>query len=306
MTRGSRGFYGILAAAPALALLPLSVHAAAALPVFGGWTVDNGVIDHTCPAGFSCTVEVGGIDGFAQISVNAPGEPTYIWTIITDPNASTGDPNFYRDESFVRQGSDNGIMAQQMHQQSDVTGDFSNTSTLMIGWANETPDAENPNLIIEQAFAGTDDTFLSNFDMLVIHDENGEVADRSITIDQRVFFNDNAPIPDQQRFLLEQRQGQFTDAGSIDFAECQEQQGPCTLAWDAGDEVMMRWIGQRLDLGGQGLSQFGFQGVTNLTPDPDEEITTFSLDATGINDGNDGVLPPFGWNETFGDTPPSL
>ncbi len=305
MNRVMKGIYGGLVIAPAMVLLPLTA-TAAGLPVFGGWTVQNGVIDHTCPAGFNCTVEVGGIDGFAQISVSAPGQPTYIWTIITDPNANSADANFYRDESFVRQGADNGIMAQQMHQQTDETGAFTNTSTLMIGWANPTPDADNPNLLIEQNFTGAANDFLSSFDMLVIHDENGEAADRAITIDQRILFNDNEPIPDQQRFLLEQRQGAFTEAGSVTFAECQEQAGECTLSWLDEQEVMMRWIGQRLDLGGQGTSQFGFQGVTNLSAVPNQEITTFSLERTGINDGNGGTVPPFGWSETFGDTPPSL
>ncbi len=304
MSKGIRGFYGVLAAAPAMALLPFAVNAAAGLPVFGGWTVENGVIDHTCPEGFNCEVVVGGIDGFAQISVTAPGEPTYIWTIITDPNANSGDPNAYRDESFVRQGSDNGILAQQSHAQSDDLGDFTNMSTLRIGWANPEPDALNPNLEINQSFIGSEDEFISTFDMLIIHDENGQVQDRSMTIDQRVIFSEADPIDDQQRFLLEQRQGQFTSAGGITFAECQED--VCTVAWAEGDDVMMRWIGQQINLEGQGVSLFGFQGVTNLSADPVEEITTFSLDSAGINDGANGASPPFGWDETFGATPPSL
>jgi hypothetical protein len=302
MTKGMRGLYGILAVAPAMALFPLAAQAAAPLPVFGGWTVNNGVITEQCPTGFNCEILVGGTDGFAQISVTAVGEPTYIWTIITDPNANTGDPNIYRDESFVRQGADNGILAQQSHQQTDVNGVFVNTSTLQIGWANPTPDEQNPNLVINQGFTGIDDEFISTFDMLIIHDANGEVQDRSMTIDQQVIFAEGTPVDDQQRFLLEQRSGQFTSASSVTFGECQE--ADCTVAWANGDEVMMRWIGQQINLEGQGVSLFGFQGVTNLTT-PDE-ATTFSLDSTGINDGANGATPPFVWDQTFGATPPSL
>lgn len=318
MVKSLRIFCGTLAIAPLMALLPL-VSQAGGLPVFNQWAVDAGDITVTCPAGFSCEVVSFG-DGFTQVQwVDTGDGTTYIQTVITDLGATAPDPTDldYRDESFVQLGSGNGIMSQQSHVQDDALGVFTNSSSLMIGWANPTPGPGSANVNIDQSFqsdgtAVAGDEFITSFSMEIINDGGGTVQDRSITIDQTAGLGDGVnPSNDEQRFLLERRQGAFTTAdGSItlDATSFDASNNPLnggTVDWVTGDDVMVRWIGQSIDLGAQGQSQFGFEGVTNFTDD--EEATTFSQTSTGIiPDGGGGYEAPFDWDTTFGPTAPQL
>lgn len=298
------------------AVLPLSAHAAS--PIFDNWSVSNGTIgaagggDTPCAAGFTCSVLSSG-DGFIQVQwIDSINGATYIQTIVTDTNAN-GDPDdlAYVDESFVQLGASNGILAQQRHATTDAEGTFTNSSELAIGWANPTPDGNNPTMTISQAFvspggAATGDEFSNTFVMELIDGSGG--PDRSITVDQRVGLGDGITAStDVQRFVLEGRQGAFTSAGSIDlgpsFGGATTGPDPAAVTWAAGDDVMVRWLGQRLDLGSEGLSQFGFQGIVNNTTDT--EATTFSTSSTGIEPDGAGYEPPFDWHATFGPTAPT-
>lgn len=318
-----RDITGLLAIVPAMALLPLTVHGAANLPVFNQWSVDNGEIAGPggvgvpCGVGFTCEVVSFG-DGFAQVQwVTNGGGPTYIQTIITDLGATNPNPaNLnYSDESFVRLGSDNGILSQQRHVQDDALGLFENVSSLQIGWANPDPSAESPHMSIMQSFGtqGTvvsGDEFNTEFRMLIVHNDQGEIQDRSIAIDQRAGLGDGVnQTDDLQRFLLIRNEGVFTtDEGTItlgatSFDGVGNPLNGGTVAWAAGDDVMVRWIGQSIDLDSQGMSQFGFQGVSNFSANPEQDVTTFSSTATGIDDGEGGTVFPFGWNDVFGPAP---
>lgn len=301
--------------ASVMAALPLSAQAAS--PVFNNWSVNNGAITGTggntvpCAPGFTCeTLSIG--DGFIQVQwVDTNSNITYIFTGITEPGA-TGNPTTlnYVDQSFVRLGSENGIMAQQRHIQTDAEGTFSNTSQLNIGWANPSPDGNNPTLSIEQSFASDGgsalgDEFSNTFVMLLING-GGANVDRSITVDQRVGLGDGVTASDDvQRFVLEGRQGAFTTPGSLTLGQPigSTEPGGGTVTWAAGNDIMVRWLGQRLDLGDQGASAFGFQGVINNTTDA--EATTFSTSSTGIVPEGAGYQAPFDWHATFGPDAPT-
>ena len=304
-------------------VLPLSAQAAS--PVFDNWSVTNGAIGGAgggtpCAAGFSCEILSSG-DGFIQVQwVDTVGGATYIQTIVTD-TAATGDPDdlAYVDESFVQLGATNGILAQQRHATSDADGTFTNSSQLAIGWANATPDGNNPTMTITQAFvsaggAATGDEFSNTFAMELIND--GGARDRSISIDQQVGLGDGTVATDDvQRFVLEGRQGAFTEQGDIDlgpsFGGATQGADPAAVTWADGDDIMVRWIGQRLELvqegePSQGESVFGFQGIVNNTTGV--EATTFSTASTGIvpdGDQETGYAAPFDWHSTFGGTPPT-
>lgn len=313
--------------ASVMTLAPLASQAAS--PVFDNWSVTGGTIagpgnTTPCSTGFTCeTLSIG--DGFIQVQwVDAVSGVTYIQTVITDTGAA-GNPGDlpYVDESFVRLGSENGIMAQQRHAETDdLGGQFTNSSQLAIGWANPTPDADNPNMIINQSFQSAGeagvvgDEFSNTFAMLIIQGtgDEAQTGDRSITVDQRVGLGDGVTgTDDVQRFLLEGRRGAFTTAGSLELGaptgNVGGAEGGGTVSWADGDDVMVRWIGQRLDLDSEGQSLFGFQGIVNNSQDLDDatrEATTFSTSSTGIEEADGGgYVPPFNWHETFGAVAPT-
>lgn len=313
----------------------LLIPAAQALPVFDSWSVSSGTITVTCPSGFTCeTVSEG--DGFKQVQwTDNTTNDTFIQTIITDQNASGdppggGTPVPYSDESFIQLGNVNGIMSKQHSLQEDVDSgtstviaSFETTSDIRTGWANTAPDASNPNMAVTQTFSNegdatvTGDEFDSNFSVKIIHDSSGAVQDRSMSIDQTAGLGDGSTdSTDAQRYVLEQRKGAFTttasdmtlDASSFDSTGAALNGG--TVDWASGDEVMLRWIGQRVNTGSQGVSVFGFEGITNAASTTGQtEATTFSTTSTGIvADSTDpqGYVSPFDWDSTFGTTPPTL
>ncbi len=304
-----------------VAASPLVSHAAA--PIFDNWTVANGTIQGTgggvnptpCAAGFTCETLSSG-DGFIQVQwVDSVSGDTYIQTVITDTDANGAPTGLaYVDESFVRLGGTNGIMAQQRHTEDDDEGGrFTNSSQLAIGWANA--GAGSPMLSITQSFTspGTEivgDEFSNTFSMGI--NTNPGSAGRSISVDQRVGMGDGIVVSgDVQRFVLEGRQGAFTSAGDLTLGApigSNNPDGGGTLNWVSGNDVMMRWLGQTIDLVGpdgdsQGVSQFGFQGAINNTTG--EEVTTFSTGSTGIVPDGAGYVPPFDWHATFGPTAPT-
>lgn len=81
-----------------------------------------------------------------------------------------------------------------------------------------------------------------------------------------------------------------------------------SVDWVAGDDVMLRWIGQSVSTGVQGSSIFGFEGVTVTDQASNtNEVTTFSDNRTGIADTSTtdplDAVSPFDWDALFGDAP---
>lgn len=312
-------------------LASLAGVAQAASPVFDNWVVNNGQFDGDgvaagiqapCATGFDCSILSSG-DGFIQVQWvdTAPGGATYIQTIVTNPdaNGTSSADLLYIDESFVQLGSSNGIMSRQRVREEDTTpvtgGVFTSSSELNIGWAATGPN--DPTMVIQQTFfsagdAAIGDEFRNDFVMELIGStvgSDGNNQNARITVDQRVGLGDGVTdSTDVQRFYLVGTRGDLTQAGSLDlgpsFGGTVTGVDPAAVAWDSGDNVMVRWLGQRLDLAEQGQSVFGFQGIVNNTDNV--EATTFSTIATGIEpDGDDGYQPPFDWHAAFGTTAPT-
>lgn len=291
-----------------------------AQPVFDNWTVASGSISVTCPAGFTCETLTTG-DGFAQVQwVETATGDTYIQTIITDQGAgavggtaSSGLP--YSDESFIMLGGTNGISARQHYLQDDTstTGTiFENTTALNTGWAQAsptTPDMDvNQTVTVDATPSVSGDEFSSEFEMHLIHNAGGTTTGSSISITQDSGLgNGTTTSTDSQEFQLVHLQGSYvTSASSITLDPTTTASGG-TVSWSAGNDVMIRWIGQSIDLGAQGTAVFGFEGITNNTTSAD--ATTFSTTSAGITtDGSDpqGYGTPFDWDTVFGATPPQL
>lgn len=321
-----RSLIGISSLASAL-VVPLASNAAA-LPVFDNWTVSAGNISpgtspaDACPAGFSCETLTTG-NGFIQRQlVDTSANVTYIQTIITDTGVSGAPTSLgYRDESFVRLGGTNGILSQQSQSQTDTTGVFTTSSRLANGWANPTPGSTSPNMEVTQSFtsaggAATGDEFSNTFHMLIVDGPDGNPLDQSMSINQQIGLGDGVTAStDAQRFVLEERKGNtFVPApGSLalaatSFDSSNNALNGGTVTWAAGDDVMVRWIGQRINMGDtQGISEFGYEGVTNNTDTANPvDKTTFSTTSAGITPQGAGYQSPFDWNSTFGATAPTL
>jgi hypothetical protein len=295
-------------------------------PVFDNWTIVNvggtPTPTVTCPAGFTCETLTTG-DGFAQVQwIDTTAGPTlgdtFIQTIITDQGAPVGGTSStlpYSDESFIMLGGSNGISGRQRFIQDDTatTGTtFESTTALNTGWAQINP--TDPDMDITQTLtvdatpAVSGDEFTSSFDMLLIHDAAGTATGSSITISQVSGLGNGAvDSGDIQEFLLVTLQGSYVNSASSITLDPMTTASGGTVTWSAGDEIMIRWIGQSIDLGAQGTAVFGFEGITNNTTV--DEVTTFSTTSAGIVvDGTDpqGYGTPFDWDTVFGATPPSL
>lgn len=303
------------------AALMLSIAPANALPIFDQWTVASGTVDVTCPAGFTCETLVEG-DGFAQVQwVEAATGFTYIQTVITDlgAGAAGGTPSTdlpYSDESFIRLGGANGITSrQQFQEETPLTGTiFESITSLNTGWAQtdpSVPDMEAMQILtVDATPAVAGDEFESVFDMQLVHDPAGNVTGSNILVTQFAGLGNGIETStDSQKFFLNRRLGSFTTAGSIDLdaSTFDPTNDPAAVAWNNGDDVMLTWIGQSVNLGSLGIELFGFESIVNFTTAA--EAATFSTTSAGITvDGTDpqGYGRPFDWDTTFGATPPEL
>lgn len=287
-----------------------------ALPVFDSWTVAGGNVNVSCPAGFTCETLTTG-DGFAQVQwVETATGDTFIQTIITDQGAAGNSSTLpYSDESFIMLGGSNGISSRQHYFQDDTatTGTiFENTTALNTGWAQTNP--TDPDMDVTQTLtvdatpAVTGDEFSNAFEMHLIHDAGGTTTGSSISITQDSGLGNGIDTStDAQKFQLVHLQGSYVTTGSDITLDATTTASGGTVTWDAGDDIMIRWIGQEIDLGAQGTAVFGFEGITNNTSS--DEATTFSTTSAGIAvDGSDaqGYGTPFDWDTIFGATPPQL
>jgi hypothetical protein len=315
-----RSLVGVFSSVAWMLVSSISNAAAPGPSFFDNWQVTGGQIQPgACPSGYSCQILTTGAGFLQQQLTETATNTSYIQTVITDTNApDTQNPATlgYRDESFVQLGGSNGVLGHQVQSQVTNGTTFTSSSTLANGWANPTPSSTSPNMSITQSLVSpggtaTGDEFNNTFSMLIINDPTtGNVTDRSMSIDQKVGLGNGVTnSTDEQRFVLEQRQGAFTTAnGSLTLAATSfdsnnQPLNGGTVSWVSGDDVMVRWIGQRLDLGNQGTSQFGFEGAINNTTGPSSERTTFSTTSTGITPSGTGYQAPFDWNTIFNTAP---
>jgi hypothetical protein len=315
-------------------LLLLAVAPAKALPVFDNWSVANGAVNVNCPNGFTCETLTTG-DGFAQVQwVDTNNGDTYIQTVITDTGASGGSPSAlnYSDESFVMLGGSNGISSRQHYIQDDTntTGTlFDNTAELNTGWAQVNPG--DPDMTVSQLLTvdadlvgGGSDTFTGNnfrsqFDMELIHDTAGTATGSSISISQDSGLGstgDPDSEDDIQKFRIVHLQGDYvTGPGSLTLDPSSATAGDGgNVQWIAGDDIMLRWIGQNINLGAQGTAVFGYEGIVKYVNGSNSatiasEATTFSTASTGIKEDTtapidpEGYETPFDWDTAFGTEP---
>ncbi len=313
------------------ALLPIG-SAMAGGPGFDGIQV-NGDTTGTlsgCSAGAVCVPLVTG-EGFLQQEVRTADGSTFIQTIIIDPliaNAAPGGIDVstlaFSDITFIQMsGSDDGIKARQ--RLSDIPDDntgnsFTSVTDLLIGdWALA-GHADAPNLRIVQEFVDnsttgtaigttdstrTEDDFVNSFKLDVNLNDSGQQTGKRMTMLQDVGMSDpdvTTPGDDFQRFVISQLSGDLlTSDGSLVLGTPSSGTGTGgSVDWSAGDDVLITWLGQRVNLGGVGNSIFGFQSVDNLS-DTDAPISTFSTSTAEFT-----TATPFEWNTTFGADAPTL
>lgn len=304
------------------ALLPVG-SAMAAGPGFNSMTVDGTGNISGCPteAAGQCNTLLTEA-GFLQqeVTVGTGGSAvTYIQTVVIDvPTASAGalTDQAFADNTFIRMGGGSGIKGQQiLNDQSDdyssSGNDFDSTTTLLIGWAEETGVA---NLAVTQELwdnnatgrvnssgvnptdaSQEEDDFYNQFTLGVNLDTNGNATGKSMDMVQDVGLSDptvSSPGNDFQKFVVMQRSGDLqTTAGTHTLDSGSGVGTGGTVSWASGEDVMVAWLGQRVALGGIGSSNFGFMSVDNVdtTTAPISTFSTSSFDATAT---------PFNWTTT--------
>jgi len=312
------------------ALLPVG-NAVAGGPGFDNIVLESGTTGTLsgCPTGTAsdCTPLISG-DGFLQQEVRVAGQ-TYIQTVIIDPLSSNAAADTdistlsFSDITFIQMsGSTNGIKGLQRitddpltTNAADTSGNlFSGTTQLLIGaWADEVGVAD---LVISQDFrdnsgtgtaigstgaSETEDDFVNSFSLEINLDGNTQLG-KSMDMQQDVGMSDptvTSPGDDFQRFVIRQRSGNLLPtAGSLELGSPSAGSGGGTVAWTDSEDVMVTWLGQRVNLGGTGSAIFGFQSVDNRS-DSVDPISTFSTSTAGTDS-------PFTWDATNFGTAPSL
>lgn len=289
---------------------------AQAAPTFGDWSVTGGTISlgtsYCTTSGVTCTPLVTG-DGFAQYEVTE-GASVYVFTVITDAGAD-GNPSTlpYYDESYIQRGNSSGIMGRQ--HSFDTASNFSSDTSIYTGWATANAPS-GANLDIQQGFVspGTGvvgDEFQSAFHLLeTINATTGAVEGKTMSVRQDAALGDGIVQndTDRQSFAIEYRSGtHLTSAGSLTLGFAPS---PSTLGWAAGDEVMVTWIGQSINVAGTGgtdMSYFGYEGLDNKTTPA--TISTFSTSNTDVvvdAATTTGYVAPFDWDSAFGSVLPVL
>jgi len=297
----------VITLAGAAAMLPGV--ASAANPTFGDWTATGGTISNTggnCPTGFSCEVINSG-DGFLQANVTEIADPAnvFVQTIITDAGATCDNSATFcafTDENFVKtDGTSNGIAARQSA--TDTALNFSSSVVINTGWALTGPSTRSVD--ITQALtddpdgtASTGDEFSTSFDLGINLNTSGVQTGKSMNIAQDVALG---TATDSQVFDLRERSGDLSvAAGSTTLGT----PTPATVDWVAGDDVMMAWISQDVDIGGAGSSLFAFQSIENKSG---TSSTTVNLASDFSTTANDPTTAPFEWGAdevaTFGAAP---
>ncbi|MFQ5468743.1 MAG: hypothetical protein ACE5EH_00405 [Gammaproteobacteria bacterium] len=312
-TRSTIKILGALGASAAL----LPATSFAAVPGFTGMTATNGTISG-CPAGFTCTELVAG-DGFRQSTIT-DGTDTYIQTVVTDLGAGgTGGATVeslpFSDVSYIKNdGSGSGMLGKQTV--NDPATNFTGATDIASGWAG--PGGTGSVITFSQSFSDdngtvgmTTDDFTNSFTLTQTGDGAGNVLGQSMVIDQNVGMGTQASDTDKQRFMIVAKKGDqlndgngTTTTGSLTLPAGSTVPAD-TVTWNdadaagGGDDVMIAWLGQQVDIGAApgNNSLFGFESVTNRTGGG-SSTTTFSLTATDV------TASPFQWDAaTFGVAP---
>jgi hypothetical protein len=282
--------------------------ASAANPAFGSWTATDGTGIAGCPTGFTCEVINSG-DGFRQANVTDNSDPTnvFIQTLITD--VATGCDSFgscaFSDENFVKtDNTSTGIAGRQST--NDASVNFTSSVEINTGWALAavpTPTSVDITQGLSDDPDGTassGDEFTTSFNLQVNLDGSGVQTGRTMDITQDVGLASAGSPTDNQQFEVRERSG-----------DLQQTPGSATLAgdtvdWVNGDDVMVTWVSQDVDIGSTGSSLFAFQSVENK----DGSATTATdLVSDFSTTSNDPTNPPFDWapgsdvETTFGSAP---
>ena len=143
--------------------------------------------------------------------------------------------------------------------------------------------------------AANGDEFSTGFNLAVALDSGGNQIGKDMNITQDVGLGVGST--DSQVLDLREKSGTLqTNAGSSTL-------GGDTINWASGDDVLVTWISQNVDIGSTGSSVFAFQSVENKTTDPGAPVSDFSTTS------NDPTNPPFDWaggsdvETTFGAAP---
>jgi len=317
------------------ALLPMG-SAVAGGPGFDNIVLNSGTTGTLsgCPTGDSanCTPLITG-DGFLQQEVRVGGQ-TYIQTVIIDPLASNAAADTavsalnFSDITFIQMsGGANGIKGMQRitddpltTNPADTSGNlFSGTTKLLIGtWADD-GDPLTGDLQITQDFrdnsgtgtaigasgaADTADDFVNNFALDINLAGNVQTGKKMDMVQDVGMSDPGATVvgDDFQRFVIRQRSGDLMpQLGSLELGAASSGSATTggTVEWTADDDVMMTWLGQKVNLGGTGSAIFGFQSVDNKS-DAIDPISTFSTSMATFA----GTDTPFAWDATnFGTAP---
>jgi hypothetical protein len=276
----------IAGAGVAMGAVILPGTATSATPGFAAWSSSGGTISG-CPSGFSCTELVGG-DGFRQVQVNDNNSAdSFVWTIVTDTGATGSASTLpFSDENFVKtDGTSTGIADAQTV--NDTTnGTFGGNVQILTGFAsggNDTVNIQQSLTADPNGIPGTGDEFANTFNMTVNLNSAGNQTGRFMKIDQSTALGN---ATDTQIFAIR------ASAGSALTTTSSMTLGGTAVSWNAGDDVLLTWVGQGLTLGSLGSSQFGFQGITN---------NTSSATASQFSQATAG---PFTWDTgTFGTQP---
>ena len=270
--------------------------ATSATPGFGAWSANGGTLSG-CPSGFTCTELVGG-DGFRQVQVNDnSSSDSFVWTIVTDTGVTgTASSLPFSDENFVKtDGTSTGIADNQRVNDSS-NGTFGGSVQILTGFAsggNDTVHIDQSLTANPDGLSNTGDEFSNTFTMDVNLDSAGNQTGRFMSIDQNTALGN---ATDVQIFAIRGAAGTaLTTGDSLTL-------GGDTVSWNAGDDVLLSWVGQGLTLGSLGSSVFGFEGITNNTPSTPTTASEFSQATTGASNSTS----PFPWPASDFGTQPSF
>ena len=183
---------------------------------------------------------------------------------------------------------------------------FVATGVVMSGWAMDPLLAGDSytDLTVQVGDAGTgDDGFYSHFEVQGTYDNATDVNTViSLVADQVVELNGSGSAGvDKQEFYTAIKAATTNtgvgDGDSMDETGFTITGGAGEVRFDAGDQIQVVWVGQRID----GLGRFGAQNLSNkevghLEYDPDNDPTTINNEPNITFISNLSNEGPFGWS----------
>jgi len=148
--------------------------------------------------------------------------------------------------------------------------------------------------------ASSGDEFTTSFNLQVNLDGSGAQTGRTMDITQDVGLASAGSPTDNQEFEVRER------SGSLQQTPGSALLGGDTVDWVNGDDVMVTWVSQDVDIGSTGSSLFAFQSVENKSG---SATTATDLVSDFSTTTNDPTNAPFDWapgssvDSTFGTAP---